>query len=157
VFLDEPTAGVDIALRRDLWSYVRTLREGGTTIVLTTHYLEEAEALADRVAVIDQGQLVTVDHPAALLRQQGRKRAHFRFAHALTAPLPDELTALGAILDEDNRGLVCPLPEPDVGVLLQRVSTLAPISDVTTSQPSLEDVFMALTGGRRRAAKKVAP
>src|SRR5262249_5847732 len=73
VLLDQPTAGVDIALRRDLWAYVRKLRERGTTIVLTTHYLEEAQSLADRVAVIDHGELVSLDTPAALLDQHGRK------------------------------------------------------------------------------------
>src|SRR5215475_4440118 len=79
-FLDEPTAGVDVALRHDLWSYVRALRAEGTTIVLTTHYLEEAEALADRVAVIDKGDLVGMDTPAALLLRFGRKQVRFRLA-----------------------------------------------------------------------------
>src|SRR4029450_1587241 len=74
IFLDEPTAGVDVALRRELWQYVRQLRERGTTIVLTTHYLEEAEALADRVAVIDKGRLITVDTPRVLLRRHGKRR-----------------------------------------------------------------------------------
>ena len=83
VFLDEPTAGVDVALRRDLWSYVRRLRQEGTTIVLTTHYLEEAEALADRVAVIDHGQLVGLDTTAALLARFGNKQIRVR----LTAPV----------------------------------------------------------------------
>ena len=83
VFLDEPTAGVDVALRRDLWSYVRRLRQEGTTIVLTTHYLEEAEALADRVAVIDHGQLVGLDTTEALLARFGHKHIRVR----LTAPV----------------------------------------------------------------------
>src|SRR3954471_9801830 len=77
-FLDEPTAGVAVALRHDLWSYVRTLRAAGTTIVLTTHYLEEAEALADRVAVIDKGMLVGLDTPAGLIRQLGRRQVRFK-------------------------------------------------------------------------------
>ena len=85
VFLDEPTAGVDISLRRDLWAYVQKLREGGTTIVLTTHYLEEAEALADRVAVIDHGRLVTLDTPAVLLARHGRKRVRLRFTQPIAA------------------------------------------------------------------------
>src|SRR6185295_9960240 len=80
VFLDEPTAGVDVALRRDLWRYVRELRLGGTTIVLTTHYLDEAEELADRVAVVDHGKLVCLDTTAAMLARFGRKQIRVRFA-----------------------------------------------------------------------------
>ncbi|HEX8951982.1 MAG TPA: ABC transporter ATP-binding protein, partial [Polyangia bacterium] len=95
-FLDEPTAGVDIALRKDLWSYVRKLRAEGTTIVLTTHYLEEAEELADRVAVIDRGRLIAVDKPDVLLAQHGKKQAFFRLAEPLRVPLPEKLRALGA-------------------------------------------------------------
>jgi ABC-2 type transport system ATP-binding protein len=148
VFLDEPTAGVDITLRRDLWAYVRTLREKGTTIVLTTHYLEEAQSLADRVAVIDHGELVSLDTPAALLEKHGRKRARFRFVQPLPSALPPELTALGATLDERGAELECVLPAGGIAELLGRVSALGPIADVTTAQPSLEDVFLALTGGR---------
>ena len=105
-FLDEPTAGVDVALRHDLWSYVRTLRAQGTTIVLTTHYLEEAEALADRVAVIDKGALVGLDTPAALVRQLGRKQIRFRLATPWTAgaaALPEPLRRRGATLDAERR------------------------------------------------------
>ena len=154
VFLDEPTAGVDISLRRDLWAYVRTLRESGTTIVLTTHYLEEAEALADRVAVIDHGALVTLDKPAALLLQHGRKRARFRLAQPLqVGKLPAELIALGATLDESHQVLECVLPEAGVSPLFAQVAALGPVADVTTAQPSLEDVFVALTGDGRRGKK----
>jgi len=148
VFLDEPTAGVDISLRRDLWAYVRNLRENGTTIVLTTHYLEEAQSLADRVAVIDHGELVSLDTPAALLEKHGRKRARFRFAQPLPSGLPPELAALGATLDDRRELLECVLPPTGMAELLGRVSSLGPIADVTTAQPSLEDVFLTLTGGR---------
>jgi ABC-2 type transport system ATP-binding protein len=148
VFLDEPTAGVDISLRRDLWAYARKLREGGTTIVLTTHYLEEAQSLADHVAVIDHGELVSMDTPAALLEKHGRKRARFRFAHPLPQGLPAELAALGATLDDRRELLECVLPPAGIAELLGRVSSLGPIADVTTAQPSLEEVFLALTGGR---------
>jgi ABC-2 type transport system ATP-binding protein len=152
-FLDEPTAGVDLNLRRDLWAYVRRLREAGTTIVLTTHYLEEAEALADRVAVIDHGALVTLDKPAALVARHGRKRARFRLAQPLASELPPALAAAGATLDETRSLVECPLPESGVAPLLQQVAQLGAISDVTTAQPSLEDVFLALTGGGRREKK----
>jgi ABC-2 type transport system ATP-binding protein len=147
VFLDEPTAGVDISLRRDLWAYVRKLRERGTTIVLTTHYLEEAQSLADRVAVIDHGELVSLDTPAALLDKHGRKRARFRFSQPLPS-LPPELAAMGATLDERQQLLECVLPPNGIAEFLGRVSALGPIADVTTAQPSLEDVFFALTGAK---------
>ncbi len=153
VFLDEPTAGVDVALRRDLWSYVRQLREEGTTIVLTTHYLEEAEALADRVAVIDRGQLVGLDTTASLLARFGRKQLRVR----LTAPvgpvpgavapaLPAWLLDLGATLDASGRIVTCPLGAGSPAALLARLATLdPPVADIDTEQPSLEQVFLTLT------------
>jgi ABC-2 type transport system ATP-binding protein len=144
-FLDEPTAGVDVALRRDLWAYVRKLRAEGTTIVLTTHYLEEAESLADRVAVIDHGKLITVDTPQRLMASHGKKRVRF----TLGAPLP-EGTALppGAELDDKRLSLLCPSDE-DVSELLHRVAALpVPVVDLRTEQPSLEQVFLEITGGR---------
>ena len=158
VFLDEPTAGVDVALRRDLWSYVRQLRQEGTTIVLTTHYLEEAEALADRVAVIDHGQLVGLDTTAALLARFGHKQIRVR----LTAPvagagvtassslpsLPDWLQALGATVDATGHVVTCPLGGMAPAALLARLGSLQPaVADIDTEQPSLEQVFLALTGG----------
>jgi ABC-2 type transport system ATP-binding protein len=148
VFLDEPTAGVDVALRRDLWAYARRLRAEGTTIVLTTHYLEEAEALADRIAVIDHGALVTVDTPQALMAQHGRKRVRFTVAPPISA-LPEELRALGATLDERGEQLTCPMPASGLDELLARVAALpSTVVDLRTEQPSLEQVFLALTGGR---------
>ena len=92
LFLDEPTAGVDVELRRALWSYVRTLRDRGTTVVLTTHYLEEAEELADRVGVIDRGRLLVVEEKRALLRRHGARTLRV----ALAAPLSAAPPALGA-------------------------------------------------------------
>ena len=155
VFLDEPTAGVDVALRRDLWSYVRQLREEGTTIVLTTHYLEEAEALADRVAVIDRGKLVGLDTTAALLARFGRKQIRVRLATPVgpaggsTLPaLPAWLVDLGATVDASGRVVTCPLGAGSPAALLARLATMdPPIADIDTEQPSLEQVFLALTGG----------
>src|SRR3954462_12928970 len=80
VFLDEPTAGVDVELRRDLWQYVRKLREGGTTVGLTTHYLEEAEELAARVGIIDKGKLLLVEPKQALMNRLGERRLEVKFA-----------------------------------------------------------------------------
>jgi ABC-2 type transport system ATP-binding protein len=156
VFLDEPTAGVDVALRRDLWSYVRRLREEGTTIVLTTHYLEEAEALADRVAVIDHGKLVGLDTTAALLARFGRKQIRVRLASPIGAAggaggapvLPAWLVDLGATLDASGRTITCPLGAGSPAALLARLATMEPaVADIDTEQPSLEQVFLALTGG----------
>jgi len=144
-FLDEPTAGVDIALRKDLWAYVRKLRAEGTTIVLTTHYLEEAEELADRVAVIDHGRLIAVDKPAVLLKQHGKKQAFFRLAEPLAVPLPDKLRELGATVDEARTTVSCPI-EGDASAVLAAVAALPDrVLDMRTEQPSLEQVFLALT------------
>ncbi len=159
VFLDEPTAGVDVALRRDLWSYVRRLRQEGTTIVLTTHYLEEAEALADRVAVIDHGQLVGLDTTAALLARFGNKQIRVRLtapvasvepaASASSLPsLPAWLKELGATVDATGHVVTCPLGGMAPAALLARLGSLQPaVADIDTEQPSLEQVFLALTGG----------
>ncbi len=149
-FLDEPTAGVDIALRKDLWSYVRKLRAEGTTIVLTTHYLEEAEELADRGAVIDHGKLIAVDKPDVLLKQHGKKQAFFRLAEPLASPLPDRLRELGATLDDARTTVSCPI-EGDASAVLAAVAALPDrVLDMRTEQPSLEQVFLALT--ERRAS-----
>lgn len=153
VFLDEPTAGVDIALRRDLWDYVRRLREGGTTIVLTTHYLEEAEALADRVGVIDHGRLLTVDRPDVLMERHGRKRVRFSLAEPLEADaLSARLRELGATLDGARTLLSLPMPRDGLSHLLSEVTRLGvEVVDLRTEQPSLEQVFLTLTGDRRRS------
>jgi len=153
-FLDEPTAGVDINLRRELWRYVRELRAAGTTIVLTTHYLEEAEALADRVAVIDHGGLISLDKPAALLARHGRKRLRFTFTRALEAvQLPGDLSARGAELDDTRTVLTCVVPDEGINDLLARVSAIGvPLAELRSEQPSLEQVFLALTGHREERA-----
>jgi ABC-2 type transport system ATP-binding protein len=164
VFLDEPTAGVDVALRRDLWSYVRRLRQEGTTIVLTTHYLEEAEALADRVAVIDHGQLVGLDTTAALLARFGNKQIRVRLtapvagADATTSslpPLPVWLKEMGATVDATGCIVTCPLGSMALSALLARLGSLQPaVADIDTEQPSLEQVFLALTGDNEASATK---
>jgi ABC-2 type transport system ATP-binding protein len=152
-FLDEPTAGVDVALRLDLWAYVRRLRAEGTTIVLTTHYLQEAEALADRVAVIDHGQLISLDRPQALMARHGRKQIEFTLAGPPTggdAALGERLRALGATLGEGGSLLSCPVPSGGADELLQLVAALpgTRVVDLRTIEPSLEQVFLALTGDR---------
>jgi ABC-2 type transport system ATP-binding protein len=144
VFLDEPTAGVDVALRRDLWTYVRGLRAAGTTIVLTTHYLEEAEALADRIAVIDNGRLVSLDTPERLIALHGQRRLHVTFAAPPRGPLPELLAALGP--RSDGTTLDLPLPAGgDLGALLSALAQVGAIVDLKTEQPTLEQVFLELT------------
>jgi ABC-2 type transport system ATP-binding protein len=153
LFLDEPTAGVDVALRRDLWDYVRTLRGGGTTVVLTTHYLEEAETLADRVGVIDHGRLVSLDTPAALLQRHGRRRLRVTLGAPLPA-LPESLRQAGAAVGENGRVVTLAIGEGPGGDLTALLAALAgagaPVVDLVTEQPTLEQVFLQLTGDRRR-------
>ena len=146
-FLDEPTAGVDVALRRDLWNYVRKLRAEGTTIVLTTHYLEEAQALADRIAVIDHGELIALETPQALLERHGRKHVRFTLSAPMPNGLPERLKAAGATLDETKTIVDCPLGDAGLAELLATVAALPGTSvvDIRTEQPSLEQVFLELT------------
>ncbi len=104
LFLDEPTAGVDVELRRDMWRQIATLRERGTTVILTTHYIEEAEEMADRVGVIDKGRLLLVDDKDAIMARMGRTEARFRLAAPLT-DVPDSLCAYPLHLEDDGATL----------------------------------------------------
>jgi ABC-2 type transport system ATP-binding protein len=153
LFLDEPTAGVDVALRRELWVYVRTLRAQGTTIVLTTHYLEEVEALADRVAVIDHGRLISLDTPRGLLASHGRRRLRVTFANAVTdlhAVLPPGLAAHGAEVSDGGRVVTCPIEAVDLSPVLSAFAAVpGAVVDIETEQPTLEQVFLDLTAGPR--------
>jgi ABC-2 type transport system ATP-binding protein len=156
-FLDEPTAGVDVALRRELWAYVQRLRAEGTTIVLTTHYLEEAEALADRGALIDRRRLLCLDSTAALVARHGRKRVRFVFGAALPETLPAPLVAAGATLDATRTVIECPVPDGGLSDLLAAAQALpAPLVDLRTQQPSLEQVFLALTGHEQPPSERAA-
>ncbi len=148
-FLDEPTAGVDLPLRRDLWAYVRKLRGEGMTIVLTTHYLEEAETLADRVGVLDRGALIANDHPQALIDQHGGKGVRFTLRDPIVeSSLPAALREAGARLEADGRQVICPMTDrgiPDVLAALLSVPG-ARVEEIHTEKASLEQVFLALTG-----------
>jgi len=145
LFLDEPTAGVDVELRQQLWRYVRVLRERGTTIVLTTHYLEEAEELADRVGVIDHGKLLTVDAKESLLK----KHAQQTLTVALAAPLPSvppALAALGATCDATGQKLsIATRYGESFGPALAAIAQAGlQVTDVETRRMDLEDVFVSL-------------
>ena len=145
VFLDEPTAGVDVELRRDLWAYVRRLRSEGTTVVLTTHYLEEAEELADRVGIINSGRLLLVEDKVALLRRMGEKRVRITFA-APVSTLPAALDGK-AELSEDRRSLVVTERNgrPSAGEVLQQLHAGGfTVAEVDTRASRLEDVLIEI-------------
>ena len=151
LFLDEPTAGVDVELRRDMWSLVRGLRERGVTIILTTHYIEEAEEMADRVGVINKGSLILVEDKIALMRKFGKKRLTLHLSTPL-AQVPPALSAFGLELRNGGAELECTFDggsKIDVASLLQRVSDLSiGIKDLETHQSSLEDIFVSLVSER---------
>ena len=155
LFLDEPTAGVDVELRRALWSYVRTLRERGTTIVLTTHYLEEAEELADRVGVIDRGRLLVVEEKHALLSRHGAKTLRLALRAPLAA-LPPALALAGARLDADGSAIVFEVSAGDAfGPLVAAVADAGlALRDLETRRTTLEDVFVRLVSSERREARR---
>ena len=152
LFLDEPTAGVDVSLRRDMWALVRRLRDRGVTIVLTTHYIEEAEEMADRVGVIDRGRLVLVEETATLMRKLGKRRLSIMMQHRIEA-VPPALAGWKLRLEADGEQLVYDFDAnaPDTGIpRLLRELDVAGIDykDLETSRSSLEDIFVGLVEGR---------
>ena len=156
LFHDEPTAGVDVELRQALWRYVRVLRDRGTTIVLTTHYLEEAEELADRIGVIDRGRLLVVDDKDALMRRHAGKTLRATLAAPIGA-LPPELAAVGARLEANGLALaVDAAPGASFGLALAAFARSGlRVQDVETRRMRLEDVFVSLLrggGGEQGAA-----
>ena len=151
LFLDEPTAGVDVKLRQGLWAYVRRLQGRGTTIVLTTHYLEEAEELADRVAVIDKGRILLVEEKQRLLERQAGKTLRVTLTAPLAA-LPERLAALGARLEAGGGAFAVEVPPGgSFGPMLEAVAAAGlPIGDVETRRATLEDVFVSVLGDEER-------
>ncbi|HEV7229556.1 ABC transporter ATP-binding protein [Brevundimonas sp.] len=156
LFLDEPTAGVDVELRKDMWAMVRKLRERGVTIILTTHYIEEAEEMADRVGVILKGRLVLVEEKTALMKKLGRKTLTLQLQEPLAA-LPPELSEWTLELKADGSELeyVFDSNAEKTGVpsLMRRLSDLGiGFKDLSTRQSSLEDIFVGLVHQSREAA-----
>jgi ABC-2 type transport system ATP-binding protein len=148
VILDEPTAGVDVELRRSLWAYMRELNRGGVTVILTTHYLEEAEELCDHIAIIDRGRVVAHDRKESLIRQLDEKELTITVAPPPPRELPAALLEAGATLDGDGRLVVRYRPSRvQVGAVLDAVhaSGLA-ITDLATREADLEELFLRLTG-----------
>ncbi|MBX3595865.1 ABC transporter ATP-binding protein [Sphingomonas sp.] len=152
LFLDEPTAGVDVALRRDMWKLVHKLRERGTTIILTTHYIEEAEEMADRVGVIDKGRLMLVDEKAALMKKLGKREMDIALVEPM-ARVPDELAEWQVTLEDEGARLryVFDAQAERTGIpsLLRKLGELGiAFKDLDTSKSSLEDIFVDLVAAR---------
>ena len=156
LFLDEPSAGVDVELRRDMWEMVRRLRRDGTTIILTTHYIEEAEEMADRVGVIAKGELILVEEKTALMRKLGRKLLHLQLAEPLAA-VPAALAEWRPSLSDDGTTLTyefdAKAERTGIPSLLtaMRDAGIA-FKDLDTKQSSLEDIFVDLVHEKKGAA-----
>jgi len=148
LFLDEPTAGVDVELRRDMWNLVRDLRAGGVTIILTTHYIEEAEEMADRVGVISKGELIVVEEKNALMKKLGRKELTLNLSEPMEV-VPVELADWNLTLQAEGHELLYAFDanaeRTGVPSLLRRMSDLGiGFKDLNTKQSSLEDIFVSL-------------
>jgi ABC-2 type transport system ATP-binding protein len=150
LFLDEPTAGVDVELRRDMWKMVRQLRESGVTIILTTHYLEEAQEMADRIGVLRKGELILVEEKHALMEKLGRKRLRLDLVSPLSA-IPAALSDLALELADDGHALVYSFDVHATGIpeVLRRVGDQGiAFKDLHTSESSLEEIFVGLVHGK---------
>jgi len=148
LFLDEPTAGVDVELRKDMWALVRDLRESGVTIILTTHYIEEAEEIADRVGVINKGELLLVDDKQNIMHMLGKKQMKIELKQAISA-IPDTLSAWTLELSTDGTQLTYTYDPNNqrtgiTGLLDAVRDSGLSLQDVNTSQSSLEDIFVSL-------------
>jgi ABC-2 type transport system ATP-binding protein len=156
LFLDEPTAGVDVELRRDMWDLVRKLRADGTTIILTTHYIEEAEEMADRVGVISRGELIAVDEKTALMAKMGRKTLDIVLADPLAA-IPPGLSDWNLRLESDGHVLCYEFDShaerTGIASLMRSLGDLGiAYKDLSTHQSSLEDIFVELVHQPREPA-----
>ncbi len=156
LFLDEPTAGVDVNLRRDMWNLVKRLRERGTTIILTTHYIEEAEEMADRVGVIDRGELLLVEEKRALMAKLGKRRMDLTLAEAMAA-VPSDLSDWDLELADEGHRLRytfdAKAERTGIPSLLRKLADLGiAFTDLETAKSSLEDIFVDLVADKERAA-----
>ena len=148
LFLDEPTAGVDVELRKGMWDVIGALRDAGVTVILTTHYIEEAEQMADRIGVINKGEIILVEDKAALMRKLGRKQLMLQLQDRLDA-LPETLSPYQLALDDDGMRLTYSYDTQDerTGITallgdLQKAGIR--FKDLSTNQSSLEDIFVSL-------------
>jgi len=162
LFLDEPTAGVDVELRRDMWEMVRALRASGVTIILTTHYIEEAEELADRIGIIDKGQIVIVEDKAVLMRKLGRRQLTLHLQSPLER-LPPQLAGRRLELSADGNDLIYTFDTQDettgIASLLRQLNEMGiDFKDLRTEESSLEEIFVNLVKGTaRRTAPRAEP
>ena len=152
LFLDEPTAGVDVELRKDMWAVVADLKAQGVTIILTTHYIEEAEAIADRVGVINKGEILLVEDKASLMRQMGQKQLHVELAEPL-AEIPAALAGYALELGADGQSLIYTYDTKGertgiVTLLGDLRAAGLQMTDLATQQSSLEDIFVGLVHGQ---------
>jgi ABC-2 type transport system ATP-binding protein len=148
LFLDEPTAGVDVELRKDMWQVVRTLRDSGVTIILTTHYIAEAEEMADRVGVINKGEIILVEEKAELMHKLGEKQLRLHLPQKLDA-IPAQLASHGLALTESGTELIYTFDtqgdRTGITALLEDIKAAGiTFNDLNTSQSSLEDIFVGL-------------
>jgi ABC-2 type transport system ATP-binding protein len=148
LFLDEPTAGVDVELRQEMWDIVRSLQNAGVTIILTTHYIEEAEEMADRVGVINHGKLIVVEDKRELMRKLGKKQLTLELVEHLES-VPDTLGSYNLEIAGEGKLLIYTYDTQGVGTgitpLLQELSTIGiRFKDIHTTQSSLEDIFVSL-------------
>jgi ABC-2 type transport system ATP-binding protein len=156
LFLDEPTAGVDVELRRDMWRMVRELREKGVTIILTTHYIEEAEEMADRIGVINKGELILVEDKTVLMRKLGKKQLTLQLQDRLET-IPASLSALPLELADDGNALVYTFDtqseQTGIAALLKLLSEQGiDFKDLHSSESSLEEIFVSLVHGSKGVA-----
>jgi len=147
LILDEPTAGVDVELRHTLWEFVREINREGTTVLLTTHYLEEAEAMCERIAIMNHGQIVALDRKQSLMSRVGTRSLHFRLGTPL-AQIPETLQSYSPKLDDQGTLLQLTLPRdcPGGEVLATTCALGLDILDLETQRTGLEEVFLELTG-----------
>jgi ABC-2 type transport system ATP-binding protein len=156
LFLDEPTAGVDVELRKDMWDVVAELKADGVTIILTTHYIEEAEAIADRVGVINKGQILLVEDKDSLMTRMGQKVLRVDLAETLET-VPDALADFGLELADEGRALVytydTAADRTGIGALMSAISAAGlQVRDVDTVQSSLEEIFVGLVHAQEEGA-----
>jgi len=159
LFLDEPTAGVDVELRRDMWEMVRGLRERGVTIILTTHYIEEAEEMADRVGVINKGEIILVEDKATLMKKLGKKQLTLQLQTPLDR-IPDALSGEPLELADDGHALTytfdAQAERTGIAGLLRRLAEHGiDFKDLHSSESSLEEIFVSLVHSNARQASEV--
>lgn len=159
LFLDEPTAGVDVELRRDMWKMVRELRESGVTIILTTHYIEEAEEMADRIGVINKGEIILVEDKSVLMKKLGKKQLTLTLQRPMRS-IPEALKTYPLELSTNGSNLIytfdAKADQSGIAILLKQLEELnIEFKDLQTRESSLEDIFVGLVHGSGKEASQI--